>query len=103
MIKKSAYSINHVSKDAVVALVMSGLSVCLMILSIIISYFYNGKGPSVVGFLGIVAIVLSFLGIVFTVNAWKSEDGGLLMKKIAGILNAIPLIIELFFYITGWF
>lgn len=102
MMKESAYSIKNTSTDAVVACVFAGLSVCSMIGAIVISYIYDGDGPAAVGLLGIAALLMAIMGIVFTISSWKSEDGGILMKRIAGIVNAIPLLIGIVFYILGW-
>lgn len=100
--KESDYSISSISMDAVVACVFAGLSVCSIIGAIIISYVYDGDGPAAVGLLGIASLIMAVMGIVFTVNAWKSEDGGILMKKVAGAVNAIPLLIGIILYILGW-
>ena len=102
MIKESAYSVKSVSVDAVVACVLSGLSICSMAGAIYVSYHYDGKGPAAVGLLGIGSLLLAFIGIVFTISAWKSPDGGLRMKRIAGILNAIPFLAAIVLYVLGW-
>lgn len=102
MIKESAYSVKSVSVDAIIACVLAGLSIVSIAGAIVISCVYDGKGPAAVGLLGIGSVFLSVMGIVFTVSAWKSMDGGLLMKRIAGILNIIPLIIAVVLYIIGW-
>lgn len=102
MIKESAYSVKSISTDAIIACVLAGLSLCCMLGAVLISYLYDGKGPVAVGLLGIGSMILAILGIIFTVYSWKSVDGGLLMKRIAGILNAIPLLIALVLYIWGW-
>lgn len=99
--KDSAYSIKSVSVDAVIACVLAGLSICCMAVGVVLSYQYSGKGPVAVGLLGIGSLLLAFLGIVFTVSAWKSPDGGLLMKRIAGILNGIPFVVAILVYILG--
>lgn len=102
MIKESAYSVKSISTDAVIACVLAGLSLCCMLGAVLISYLYDGKGPAAVGLLGVGSMILAISGIIFTVCSWKSVDGGLLMKRIAGILNAIPLLIALVLYIWGW-
>lgn len=102
MIKESAYSVKSVSVDAVIACILSVLSICNMAGAIFVSYYYDGKGPAAVGLLGIGSLLLAFVGIVFTVSAWKSSDGGLLMKRIAGILNAIPFLVAIALYVIGW-
>ena len=35
-------------------------------------------------------------------GAWKSVDGGMLMKRIAGICNAIPFLLAIVLYVIGW-
>lgn len=102
MMKDSAYSVKSVSTDAIIACVLAGLSLCCMLGAVLISYFYDGKGPAAVGLLGIGSLILAVTGIIFTVCAWKSVDGGLLMKRVAGILNAVPLLIAVILYVLGW-
>lgn len=99
--KDSAYSIKSVSADAVVACVMAGCSVLCMAGAVVVSYRFEGRGPAAVGLLGIGGLLFAMLGIVFTVSAWKSPDGGLLMKRIAGIINGILFGIYVLFYILG--
>lgn len=100
--KESAYSVKSVSVDAVIACVLAGLSICCMVGAVLVSYVYDGRGPAAVGLLGIGSLLLAFVGIVFTISAWKSPDGGLLMKRIAGILNALPFLGALALYMIGW-
>ncbi|MBR1864914.1 MAG: hypothetical protein IJ801_00235 [Lachnospiraceae bacterium] len=100
--KESAYSVKSVSMDAIIACVLSGLSICCLLGALLVSYLYGGKGPAAVGLLGIGSLLLALVGIAFTVSAWKSQDGGLLMKRIAGILNALPFLAAIILYIYGW-
>ena len=102
MLKDSAYSVKNISIDAVIACVLAGLSVCCLIGAIVMSYLYDGKGPAAVGLLGMGALMLAITGIVFTVAAWKSQDGGMLMKRIAGICNGIPVLLVIILYVVGW-
>ena len=102
MIKESAYSVKKYCVDAIIAVVLGGLAIILMIAAVVASYKYNGNGPAAVGLLGIACLILSICGVGFSVSAWKSADGGLLMKRIAFIENAIPLLCAMVFYVLGW-
>lgn len=102
MVKDSAYSIKSVSVDAVIACVLGGLSILGIIGAIAASYLYSGKGPAAVGLLGMSSLIFALTGLSFGIAAWKSQDGGLLMKRIAIILNAVPVIGALALYIIGW-
>lgn len=102
MIKESEYSIKNVSSDSIVACVLGILALAAMIVAIITSYRYDGNGPAAVGLLGIASFIFSLCGIGFSVAAWKSADGGILMKRIVFIENCIPLLIALAFYCLGW-
>ncbi len=99
---KNAYSVKSVSSDAVISSVMGALSIICMVGAVLASYMYNGKGPAIVGLLGIGSLIVAIVGMVFSVAAWKSQDGGFLMKRIAMFLNAIPLLIGIILYIVGW-
>lgn len=102
MVKDSAYSVKSISADAVVSLVLGGLSIFCMLGAVLASYLYDGKGPAAVGLLGIAGLMLALAGIGFSVSAWKSQDGGLLMKRIAVIINVVPLLGALVLYVLGW-
>lgn len=100
--KESAYKVKSVSIDAVIACTIGGVSICCMLSAVLVSYLYDGKGPAVVGLLGVGSLLLAFVGIVFSVSSWKSVDGGLLMKRVAGIINAISALLAVVLYILGW-
>lgn len=102
MIKESEYSVNMISKDAIIACVLGGVSIISMIVAIVASYKYDGNGPAVVGLLGITSFIMSLSGIGFCIAAWKSADGGILMKRIVFIENIIPFLVTIVFYILGW-
>lgn len=102
MLKDSAYSVKNVSVDAVIACILAGMSVCCLVAAVVMSYLYNGEGPAAVGLLGIGALLLAVTGVVFTVAAWKSPDGGMLMKRVAGICNLIPVLLAVILYVVGW-
>lgn len=96
------YSVKAISTDAVISCVLGGISVLCMIGGIMASYLYGGNGPAVVGLLGIGSFITALCGIGFSVAAWKSQDGGFLMKRVAMFLNAIPLLLSVVLYIVGW-
>lgn len=100
--KESAYKVKNFSMDAVVACVLGGIAIVCMLGAMLTSYLYQGRGPAAVGLLGIASLIMAVSGIVFSVCAWKSVDGGISMKRIAMVLNAVPLIIALMLYIIGW-
>lgn len=100
--KESAYKVKSVCKDAVISCVIGGISILLMILSVLISYLYEGKGPVMVGLLGIGSLMLAVGGLIFSVSAWKSTDGGFRMKQVSGFLNVIPIIMAVTCYVLGW-
>lgn len=100
--KESAYKVKNVSTDALIACVIGGISLFCMLSAVIVSYLYDGEGPAVVGLLGMGSFLLSVTGIAFTVSSWKSVDGRLMMKRVAGIINMIPLLLTTALYIMGW-
>jgi hypothetical protein len=71
-------------------------------MAVIMSYTHEGKGPKLVGLLGIAGFLTALTGIVFSKSAWKSPDGGIMMKRLSGIINLILLIISVILYIIGW-
>lgn len=99
---KNAYSVKSVSTDAVISCVLGVLSALCMFGAIVASYMYDGKGPAVVGLLGIGSFMIALSGLGFSRAAWKSQDGGFLMKRVAMFINAIPLVFAVGLYIWGW-
>ncbi|MBQ4057516.1 MAG: hypothetical protein IJD40_01135 [Lachnospiraceae bacterium] len=99
---RNAYSVKSVSSDAVISCVLGGISILCMTGAVVASYMYSGNGPAVVGLLGIGSLIMALSGIGFSVAAWKSQDGGFLMKRIAMILNILPLVLAVILYIVGW-
>lgn len=103
MLKESAYSVKKVSTDAIVSCVLGGLSIVCLVGAVIMSYMYDGKGPAMVGILGMAGLLLGLVGEIFCYYSWKSQDGKLLMKRVAGIVNAIPFIAAFVVYVMGLF
>ena len=99
--KESAYSVKSVSMDALISCILGGISILALLIAVIASYRYNGNGPAAVGLLGVGSLILAICGVAFGVLSWKSQDGGLLMKRIAVIMNAVPLLVAVVFFVTG--
>lgn len=99
---RNAYSVKSISKDAVVSCVLGSISIVSMIGAIVVSYIYDGNGPAFVGLLGIGSLIMAFSGLGFSFAAWKSQDGAFLMKRIAMVLNILPLLCAVILYIVGW-
>lgn len=100
---RNAYSVKSVSSDAVISCVLGGISIVFMIGAVVASYMYSGKGPTIVGLLGMGSLIMALSGMGFSVAAWKSQDGGFLMKRVAMLVNVLPLAIAVILYIVGWF
>lgn len=100
---RNAYSVKSVSSDAVISCVLGGISIVFMIGAVVASYMYSGKGTAIVGLLGIGSLIMALSGMGFSVAAWKSQDGGFLMKRVAMLVNVLPLAIAVILYIVGWF
>ena len=62
----------------------------------------TGKRGIYIGYKTSTDIEQAITGIVFTIAAWKSQDGGMLMKRIAGICNGIPVLLVIILYVVGW-
>lgn len=102
MMLKNAYSVKSVSSDAVISCVLGGISILCMAGAVLASYMYSGNGPAVVGLLGVGSLIMALSGIGFSVAAWKSQDGGFLMKRIAMLVNVLSLVTAVVLYIVGW-
>ncbi len=102
MIKKNVYSVKSVSIDSVISCVLAGISFGCQVAAVILSYSYQGKGPRAVGILGFAGLLMAFTGMVFCKSAWKSPDGGIVMKRVSGIINGIFLITSIILYVLGW-
>lgn len=102
MIKKNIYSVKSISIDSVISCVLAGLSFVCQTAAVVMSYCYQGKGPKAVGLLGFAGLLMAFTGLVFCKSAWKSPDGGVVMKRVSGIVNGLFVITAVILYIIGW-
>lgn len=102
MIKESEYSVNSICVDTIIAFVLGVLAIVAIILAIVASYKYDGNGPAAVGLLGVASLVFGMSGLGFSRAAWKSADGGIIMKRVVFFENLVPFITALVFYILGW-
>ena len=101
--QENAYKINKYSTDAIIACVLGGVSIVMLVAAVIISYCYDGKGPKFVGLLGMGALILEFIGFLFSRASWNTQDGGLLMKRIGLLINVLPLVASVILFIVGIF
>ncbi|MDO5155204.1 MAG: hypothetical protein Q4D51_04485 [Eubacteriales bacterium] len=101
--KDNRYKVKNISSDAVIACVLGGLSLISLITSVILSYHYAGNGPLVIGLLGIGSLAFSMTGFIFSLNAWKSVDGKLAMKRVAILVTMIPMVLSIIVFVAGLF
>ena len=102
MIKKNVYSVKSISVDSVISCVLAGISAVCQVAALVLSYSYQGKGPKAVGLLEFAGFLMALTGLVFCKSSWKSPDGGIVMKRISGILNGILIICSVVLYVIGW-
>ena len=102
MIKKNVYSVKSVCADSVISCVLAGISFVCQVAAVVMSYFYAGRGPKVLGLLGFAGLLFAVTGLVFCKSAWKSPDGGVFMKRICGIVNTVLILCAVILYILGW-
>lgn len=99
--KESRYHVKSVSVDAVIACVLGVLSIACLFASILLSYHFEGRGPLVVGLLGIASLLSSVVGFIFSLNAWKSVDGKIIMKRVAILITTIPALLTIVLFLVG--
>ena len=102
MNKKNVYSVKSISIDAVISCILAVISFACQIAAVVLSYMYSGKGPKIVGLLGIAGLLMAFTGLMFSKSAWKSPDGGIIMKRVSGLNNVVLMLIAVVLYILGW-
>lgn len=102
MIKKNTYSVKSFSVDAVVSCVLACISLICQLVALLLSYKYEGKGPRIVGLMGITSFLMACVGIAFCRSAWKSPDGSVSIKRIAGLANGSMVLVAVVYYILGW-
>ena len=103
MATKKDYSIANISVDAVIACSLGGVSLIATIASIIVSILQKGQAGKIFGYLCVAGFLLSICGIFFFVSAWRSEDGMITMKRVAGILTIVAFLLGLFLLMVGIF
>ena len=102
MMKKNAYSVKSFSVDAIVSCVLAGISLVCQLTALLMSYSYAGKGPRIVGLMGIASFLMACSGLAFCRSAWKSPDGGVPIKRIAGLANGSMILVAVVYYVLVW-
>lgn len=82
------------SVDGEVACGLGGLSVLLIIGELALTIRARGQAGGLAGFMGLAALLLSVMGMVFAIISWKDEETLDLFKRGGTLLNTILLLIN---------
>ena len=88
------YGTGQFSPDGIISLCMGILGWILFLISVVQSVLTAGNASVVFGYLMIVSFVLALWGAVFSVMAWKAEEGTLTIKRVTVLVSFLLLFAE---------
>ena len=83
------------------SLVLGALSLILTILSLSLSYRMSGEAGSIVGLMGIFALLFSITGFVLAVRGFREEDVYYITSQIGAVLDGVLFIGWALVYMIG--
>ena len=89
------------SIDGKVACGLGGLSVLLIIGELILTIRARGQAGGMAGFMGIAALMLNIVGLVFAIVSWKDEETLDLFNRSGTFLNIVLLLVNLTILVLG--
>lgn len=101
--KKSEYRFTNkqYAKEGIVSFILGVLSVICLVTGLMRSFEARGNGDSIVGLLGMGAILMSLIGIIFGVKSFKDEDKFYTFSKWGIFICGIILAVMIFILIGG--
>lgn len=95
LFKKRRYYFTDTSiaVDTVIAYIMAVVALIIEISGIVSSIVTRGHVPGIYGVLYLSAIILSVVGIIFSLWGNKAEEGGVTGKHVSILLNVLALVI----------
>ena len=79
-----------------------GAAVWIFLITLcIISYFAGGNSGILIGFFGVLVLVVSIIGLVFAVKCYKKEDIYMITPALGTFLNGIMIVVCTILYFIG--
>ena len=90
-----------VAKDGKLSIILGGVSFAIMLASIIISFFMEGKGDNVLGALGLCAIALAFYGFILGLRGLNQKKVDHKLSFIGTVTSGLAVILWLAIFVVG--
>lgn len=91
------------SIDGIISSSLGGISIVLVIVEMVMTIYTHGQASGIVGILGIAALLMSIMGLVFAIVSWKDEDSVDMSKRIGTGMNSLMLLVNVVLAIFGIF
>lgn len=88
------YGGSQYSADGVLSLIMGVLAWVLFFVVVIQSFITAGTASALYGYLFLVSVVFAFWGAVFSLLAWRADEGNLAVKRFMILFNLVLLALE---------
>lgn len=89
------------TKTGIVSTVIGALSILGFIAVCIVSGIADGKGGILIGFAGLLLLMISIEGFVLSYKAFKKKDIFYVYPVVGAILNGVMIILYMSLYILG--
>ena len=93
-------SVKH-SVDGILSVSLELLSVLFIIIELTVTIKERGQAGGMIGFLGIAALLLSIMGIVFAITSWRDEEASDTSKRVGTLLGIIVALVNGILLIFG--
>ncbi len=90
--KEYRFTNKRYAKEGIISSVLGILSVICLVTGIVRSFELRGNGDSIVGLLGMGALLMSFVGLIFGIKSFKDEDKFYTFSKLGVCVCGIILI-----------
>lgn len=99
--EKVKFSDRHLSVGGVLSIILGSISILLIFIGIVMSFFYKGNAPLVVGAIGLSAFMFDIAGLVIGLYSFKESDKYYQVSIIGSMMCGITFIFMLSIFLMG--
>jgi hypothetical protein len=93
---------NH-AVNGIISTILGGISLVLMLVLVLLSYSQAGNAGVYTGSIGLVAMIVSIVGLFVGISSFKERESYYLFSKIGSLLNIMIITFWIAIYVIGTF